>query len=52
MIMTWITIKLMQLHLWLAKKKQEKQENNIVARAYDRLIKSYEDSIRFLKADS
>lgn len=50
--MTWITIKLMQLHLWLAKKKQAKQENDIVARAYNRLIKSYEDSIMFLKADS
>jgi hypothetical protein len=50
--MTWITIKLMQLHLWLAKKKRKKQENDIVARAYDRLIKSYADSIMFLKADS
>jgi len=50
--MTWITIKLLQLHLWLAKKKQAKQKNDIIARAYDMLIKSYEDSIMFLKADS
>lgn len=50
--MTWITIKLMQLHLNWAKKKQASQENDIVAKAYNRLIKSYEDAIRFLQADS
>lgn len=50
--MTWITIKLMKYHLWVAKRKQKKVKNDIVSRAYDKLIENYNYTIMFLKANS
>lgn len=49
--MRWITIKLMEYSLRLAIKKQEKETNSIFKSAYKNLIKNYEDTIMFLKAE-
>jgi len=49
--MKWLTIKLMNLNFRIALNKQSKQENEIVKRAYNDLIKSYKNTIMFLEAD-
>ena len=48
--MRTITIWFMILNLKIAKSKLTKEENSIIAHAYRDLIKSYENTIRFLKA--
>ena len=47
-----ITILLLKWNIKIAKKKQTKVKTSIVKGAYDNLIKSYNDTIMFLKADS
>ena len=46
--MKWITYKLMKYQLKLAKKRQDKSDNDIVKRAYEDCIKSYKSAILFL----
>ena len=50
--MNWITIKLMQYQLKKAQKQQDKEEYELVARAYNDCIKTYKNAIMFLKANS
>ena len=48
--MRTITIWLMRLNLKIAINKKQKEKNSIIEHAYRDLIKSYEDTIRFLEA--
>ena len=48
--MRTITIWLMMLNLNIAQQRLAKEENLIIAHAYRDLIKSYENTILFLKA--
>jgi hypothetical protein len=46
--MNWITIQLLKLKIREAKKRMNKESNDIVKRAYKDLIQSFESSILFL----
>ena len=50
--MNWITLKLMRYQLKKAKRQQDQEEYDIIARAYRDLIKSYETAILFLEANN
>jgi hypothetical protein len=50
--MNWITIKLMQYQLKKVQRQQDKEEYDLVARAYNECIKTYKNTIMFLKANS
>jgi len=50
--MNWITIKLMQYQLKKAQKQQDKEEYELVARAYNDCIETYKNAIMFLEANS
>lgn len=47
--MKWITIKLMQYQLKKAKKQEANHSNDIVKKAFTRMIDVYENTIGFLK---
>lgn len=46
--MNWILIQMLKLKVRKATNKMNKEENDIVKRAYKDLIKSFESSILFL----
>ena len=50
--MNWITIKLMQYQLKKVQRKQDKEEYDLVVRAYNECIKTYKNTIMFLEASS
>jgi hypothetical protein len=50
--MDWITIKLMEYQLKKAKKQKSKAREYLVEASYLNLIKSYKNTIMFLKANS
>jgi hypothetical protein len=50
--MNWITKKLMQYQLKKAKKQYHKQEYSFTKRALGDMIKSYENAIMFIEANS
>ena len=50
--MKWLTIKLMELQLKRVKKQRLNIDNDIVSQAYGNMIKTYKDSIMFLKANN
>ena len=49
--MTWITIKLMQFQLYRITKQKAKLDSVIIAQAYVNMLKTYNDTIMFLKAN-
>jgi len=49
--MRTIAIMIMKIMLKKAKKNRLVYDNTIVKQAYDEMIKNYEDTIMFLKAD-
>ena len=50
--MNWITIKLMQYQLKKVQRRQDKEEYDFVAIAYNECIKTYKNAIMFLEANS
>ena len=50
--MNWITLKLMRYQLKKARKQHSYQEDTILTRAYNDMVKSYKSAIMFLEANS
>lgn len=46
-ILLWLMI----IHVKNLKKERDKQKNRVVVNAYDVIIKNYEDTILFLRAE-
>ena len=51
-IMNWITIQLMKYQLKKTQMQQDKEEYELIARAYNECIKTYKNAIMFLESNS
>ena len=50
--MNWLTLKLMQYQLKKAQKQHEEETHSVIKRAKADMVKSYKNTIMFIKANS